>query len=110
MMEQIQVVSRNAVAPVEQIHVIPRNSIAPIRQVEQGGELHELGELRDFRWNDQLRSFMPSRFSVSWVRLEEGEVLEPHVHPILSMMVFYEGSGEILGDLRRPVAKDDVVV
>jgi hypothetical protein len=110
MMEQIQVVPRKHVAPAEQIQVIPRNTIAPIRRVEQGGELHELGELRDFRWNDQLRNFMPARFSVSWVRLEEGEVLEPRVSPIPSMMVFYEGSGEILGDLCRPVAKEDVVV
>jgi len=97
---------------MEQIQIISRNAIPPIQGIEQGGELHALGELRDFRWNDQLRNFMPddSRFSVSWVRLADGEVLQPHVHPIQSMMIFYAGSGEMLGDLRRTVAKDDVVV
>jgi quercetin dioxygenase-like cupin family protein len=95
-----------------QMQVIPRNAIPTIHSVTQGDEVHQLGELGDFRWNDQLRSFMPapSRFSVSWVRLKEGEVLQPHVHPIPSMMVFYAGSGRMLGDLSRPVAKEDVVV
>jgi mannose-6-phosphate isomerase-like protein (cupin superfamily) len=95
-----------------QVHVVPRNAIPPIHSVAQGGEVHELGELRDFRWNEQLRSFMPaeSRFSVSWVRLEHEEVLQVHVHPIHSMMIFYSGSGTMLGDLNRAVAKNDVVV
>lgn len=102
-------------APAGQVfkmQVISRNAIPPIQSITQGGEVHELGELRDFRWNDQLRSFIPpdARFSVSWVRLQDGEVLQPHVHPIHSMMVFYAGSGQMLGDLERPVAKDDVVV
>jgi mannose-6-phosphate isomerase-like protein (cupin superfamily) len=97
---------------MDQMHVISRDAIPPLHSVEQDGEIHELGELRDFRWNDQLRSFMPasSRFSVSWVRLKHEEVLQPHVHPIHSMMVFYAGSGRMLGDLNRPVAKEDVVV
>jgi mannose-6-phosphate isomerase-like protein (cupin superfamily) len=97
---------------MDQIQIVSRNAIPPIQSVEQGGEVHELGELRDFRWNAQLRDFMPaaSRFSVSWVRLQHGEVLDPHVHPIQSLMVFYAGAGTMLGDLERPVAKDDVVV
>jgi mannose-6-phosphate isomerase-like protein (cupin superfamily) len=80
--------------------------------VNQDGVIHQLGELRDFRWNDLLRGFMPdpAAFSVSWVRLGPGEVLDPHVHPIQSLMVFYAGSGEMLGDLSRPLSKDDVVV
>ena len=95
-----------------QMQVISRDAIPPIHSIEQGGEVHELGELRDFRWNDQLRSFMPadSQFSVSWVRLKHDEVLQPHVHPVGSMMIFYAGSGLMLGDLSRPVAKEDVVV
>jgi mannose-6-phosphate isomerase-like protein (cupin superfamily) len=73
---------------------------------------HSLGELRDFRWNDELKEFMPdaSDVSVSWVVLQHGEVLEPHVHPIQSMMVVYSGSGEMLGDLQQPVAEGDVIV
>jgi quercetin dioxygenase-like cupin family protein len=97
---------------MDQIQVVSRNAIPPIQSVEQDGVVHELGELRDFRWNSLLRAFMPaaSRFSVSWVRLKYGEVLAPHVHPIQSLMVFYAGSGTILGDLEGPVAKDDVVI
>jgi mannose-6-phosphate isomerase-like protein (cupin superfamily) len=97
---------------MDQIQVVSRNAIPPIQSVEQHGAVHELGELRDFRWNDRLRDFMPapSRFSVSWVRLAHGEVLKPHVHPIQSLMVFYAGSGQMLGDLQRSVSKDDVVV
>src|SRR5687767_1068807 len=97
---------------MDQIQVVSRNAIPPIQSVEQDGVVHQLGELRDFRWNALLRDFMPasSGFSVSWVRLGYREVLEPHVHPIQSMMVFYAGSGTILGDLERSVAKDDVVI
>jgi quercetin dioxygenase-like cupin family protein len=80
--------------------------------VEQLGEIHNLGELRDFRWSEQLRDFMPnaSEFSVSWVQLEHGETLDPHVHPIQSMMVVYAGSGRMLGDLARPISEGDVIV
>lgn len=97
---------------MNQIQIISRNAIPPLHAVHQGGEMHTLGELRDFRWHDHLKSFMPaeSEFSVSWVRLEPGEVLKAHVHPIQSLMVFYAGSGEVLGDLQRAVAKDDVLV
>jgi mannose-6-phosphate isomerase-like protein (cupin superfamily) len=97
---------------MDQIQVVSRDAIPPIRSVDQDGELHSLGELRDFRWNDHLRDFMPapSQFSVSWVRLDHGEVLQPHVHPIQSLMVFYAGSGEMLGDLCRPITAGDVVV
>jgi hypothetical protein len=85
---------------MEDISVVSRDAIPPISSVNQDGEVHQLGELRDFRWNDKLRNFMPdsSAFSVSWVRLGPGEVL------------FYEGSGQLLGDLARPVAADDVVL
>jgi hypothetical protein len=97
---------------MQEIQVVSREAIPPIQSVEQDGVVHELGELRDFRWNNLLREFMPSasRFSVSWVKLGYKEVLAPHVHPIQSMMIFYAGSGTILGDLEGPVAKDDVVI
>ncbi len=115
MTQLTQAMPLESAAPASQafkMQVVSRSAIPPIQSITQGGEVHELGELRDFRWNDQLRGFIPpdARFSVSWVRLKEGEVLQPHVHPIHSMMVFYAGSGQMLGDLERPVAKDDVVV
>jgi quercetin dioxygenase-like cupin family protein len=94
------------------MRVVKRDTIPPIRTVEHDGEVHVLGELRDFRWSERLRAFMPDpeQFSVSWVVLQCGETLETHVHPIQSMMVVYRGSGAMLGDLERAVAQGDVIV
>jgi quercetin dioxygenase-like cupin family protein len=94
------------------IQIVKRESIPFLRSVEQQGEIHNLGELRDFSWSKELREFMPSasEFSVSWVQLEHGEILAPHVHPIQSMMVVYAGSGLMLGDLARPISEGDVIV
>lgn len=95
-----------------QIQVVKRKDIPRIQSVEQKGEIHDLGELRDFRWSDELREFMPdpSSFSVSWVRLEQGEILQTHTHPVQSMMVVYSGCGEMMGDLCRQVGEGDVIV
>jgi quercetin dioxygenase-like cupin family protein len=95
-----------------EIRIVGRETIPVIRTVEQDGETHNLGELRDFRWSEHLRGFMPdsSDFSISWVKLKQDEVLEPHTHPIQSMMVIYGGSGLILGDLEGPLAAGDIVV
>ena len=97
---------------MDQIQVVSRNAIPPIQAIEQGGVTQELGELRDFRWNALLREFMPVSpgFSVSWVRLERGEVLELQANDVASLMIFYAGSGTMLGDLEGPVVKDDVAV
>ena len=95
-----------------EFRVVKRDAIPAITSVEHDGVRHTLGELRDFRWSDQLRAFMPdpAAFSVSWVALKHGETLAPHVHPIQSMMVVYAGSGQMLGDLNRAVAHGDVIV
>ena len=97
---------------MDEIRVVSRNAIPPIQSVEHDGATREIGELRDFRWNALLRDFMPSStgFSVSWVRLQRGEALELRAHGVQSLMVFYAGSGTMLGDLEGPVVKDDVVV
>src|SRR5687768_13892742 len=94
------------------IQIVKRDTIPPITTVEEGGELHHLGELRDFSWSEPLRSFMGagSGFSASWVQLAHREVLEAHTHPVLSMMVFYAGKGELIGDLCQPLEGDEVVV
>jgi hypothetical protein len=94
------------------IRIVSRDVIPLIQEVEQGGSLHLLGELRDFRWNAQLREFMPdaAEFSVSWVQLGPDEVLQPHTHPIQTMLVIYAGSGGVIGDLCRPLKKGDIVV
>jgi hypothetical protein len=97
---------------VSEIQVVSRNAIPPLRALEPDSLGPQLGEQRDFRWNALLREFMPapSTFSVSWVRLKCGEVLTPQVQPMQSLLVFYAGNGVIVGDLERPVSKDDVVI
>jgi quercetin dioxygenase-like cupin family protein len=96
----------------DEMQVVKRETIPPITSVEHDGQVHVLGELRDFRWSERLREFMPDpeQLSVSWVVLQCGETLEAHVHPIQSMMVVYQGSGEMLGDLERAISQGDVIV
>jgi mannose-6-phosphate isomerase-like protein (cupin superfamily) len=95
-----------------QFQIVKRDTIPPLREVEQDGEIHKLGELRDFRWSQELKDFLAnaSGFSVSWVVLGHEEVLDPHAHPILSMMVVYSGTGQMLGDLECPLQQGEVVV
>lgn len=95
-----------------QVRVVKKDNIPRIQSVDQGGDVHVVGELRDFRWSDELREFLreASSFSASWVRLDRGEVLQTHTHPVQSMMVVYSGSGEMRGDLCRSVAEGDVIV
>ena len=92
--------------------IVDRSSIPAIHSVEQGGKQHSVGELRDFRWQELLKRFMPpaSELSISWVALAPQEVLEPHVHPIQSMMIFYRGSGQLLGQKAQSLREGDVVV
>jgi quercetin dioxygenase-like cupin family protein len=95
-----------------EISVVARETIPVIHSVEQGGARHQLGELRDFRWHERLRHFMPpaTQLSISWVALKPGETLSPHVHPIQSLMIFYAGSGELIGQIHRRVVEGDIVV
>ena len=97
---------------VNDIQLIKRESIPAIRTIEEGGVVHQLGELRDFNWSEPLKNFLSkgSGFSASWVQLADQEVLQPHTHPVLSMMVFYGGAGRMIGELVRPLTGDEVVV
>jgi mannose-6-phosphate isomerase-like protein (cupin superfamily) len=93
------------------ITIVKRDTIPPA-QAEGAARGEGIGELRDFRWNDQLRAFMPdvSALSVSWMRLEPGEILQPRALSTDSLMVVYEGSADITGDVPRTVAAEDVVI
>lgn len=96
---------------LENIEVVSREDIRALHTVMEGGKTYALGELRDLRWHDQLKDFLGvAPLSIGWVRLLAGEVLHEHRHPIQSLMVFYRGSGEMLGDVRRPLSAGDVVV
>lgn len=94
------------------ITIISRDEIPAIHEIEQNGQIHHLGELRDFQWHELLKAFMPpnTEFSISWVNLQHNETLAVHVHPIQSMMIFYQGSGIMLGQKPQAVQAKDVVV
>lgn len=95
-----------------QFDVVKREAIPSIHTVDQNGEVHVIGEFRDFRWNAELQKFLQNAtaFSVSWAVLRHREVLKAHVHPIQSMMVIYAGAGEVFGDLCRPLNAGEVLV
>jgi FAD/FMN-containing dehydrogenase len=93
------------------IRIVKRDTIPPL-QAAQTGPGEATGELRDFRWHDELRAFMPraSDLAVGWVRLGPGELSQPRALDVDLLMVVYEGSADIVGDLSRAVAAEDVVV
>ena len=94
-----------------QITIVKRDTIPPLQAADASlGD--GIGEQRDFRWNDQLRAFMPgaSDLSVSWLRLEPGELLQPRALHVDALMVVYGGSADIVGDVARAVAAEDVVI
>ncbi len=99
-------------SPENDVAVVARDEIPAIHSIEQNGETHYLGEVRDFQWHDTLKEFFPpsSEFSISWVCLKKDEMLPKHTHPIQTMMVFYQGSGAMLGQNPRSVQEGDVVV
>lgn len=95
----------------ERVKVVKRNDIRAIRSVEVEGELHHLGEHRDFRRHDELRHFLPEsgRHSFSWVSLKEGEVLDNHQHPTASMIVVCQGEVYVTGEQEQLLSEGDIV-
>lgn len=93
------------------ITIVKRDTIPPV-QAASSVDGESLGERRDFRWHDQLREFMPgpADLSVSWLQLGPGEQLLPRALTVDSLMVVYRGSADVVGDLQRTVAAEDVVV
>ena len=56
-----------------EVQVIARNDIPAIHSITQNGEVHNLGELRDFKWHDALKNFLSDKsLSLSWVHLKPG--------------------------------------
>lgn len=91
--------------------VVPRLDIRAITQLEVGGEIHALGEHRDFRRHRLLSDFLPShgRISLSWTRLSAGEELAIHQHPTKSMIIVTAGRGILLGGEPRELREGDVI-
>lgn len=96
---------------MSEVLIIPRAEVPAIYEVEENGKTHELGEHRDFSRLPALRQFIPetARLAISWAFLRPGQVLDPHLHPIRSMIVICRGSGRLLGDKTATLAEGDVV-
>ncbi len=95
-----------------EVQVIARESIPAIHSITQNGEVHHLGEVRDFQWHDTLKEFLPSSklISFSWVQLKPGDSLLPHEHPMQSMIILVKGSGRLTGQKNLPLKEGDIVI
>lgn len=94
------------------ITIVARDDIPALYSVEHEGKIHHIGKLQDFHWQETLKNFMPpaAEFSISWVSLQANEIVEPHVHPTQSMIIFYLGSGRMLGQKPQPLHAGDIVI
>lgn len=95
----------------EAVIAVAREQIRAITSVDVDGEMHVLGQQRDFRRHAELAGFLPEtgRPSFAWVRLRDGETLDVHEHPTKSMILVCRGSVELTGDLQRRLGEGDVV-
>ncbi len=94
-----------------EVQVIARNDIPAIHSIMQNGEVHNLGELRDFKWHDALKGFLSTKsLSLSWVHLKPGESLLPHEHPDTSMIILVKGSARLTGQKNLPLEEGDIVI
>lgn len=92
--------------------IIGRNEIPAISEVMEGGEMHQLGELRDFRRHPALAKFIPenARLAIAWVRLRPDEVLASHRHPTASLLLCTGGRGIVLERPDRIIEPGDAVL
>src|SRR3954452_16048991 len=93
------------------ITIVRRGGLPTLRSVIVDGKEHTLGIHKDLRKSDVLARFIPedARLAVAWVHLGPGEQLDPHEHPIESMIVMCHGRGRILGDLEAEIGEGDVI-
>ncbi|MFF4412366.1 cupin domain-containing protein [Streptosporangium sp. NPDC001559] len=93
------------------VTTVARHDIRAITSVRVDGDIHQLGQQRDFRRNDALAAFLPEagRPSFAWVRLRDGESLAVHRHPTKSMILVCSGSVLLLGSDERELSEGDVV-
>lgn len=89
---------------------VSRASIPSLSSVTVGNKIHNLGILKDFKKHPLLAKFIPSsgKISLSWIRLKEGETLQPHTHPILSMVLICKGNVQSLGEVENFLSEGDI--
>jgi len=105
-------IQETTVETISRITIIRRDDIPSISEIVENGKVHSLGAHRDFRRSPALAAFIPenARLAMSWTRLKKGQRLEPHVHPIRSMIIICDGAGTLLGDMTAPLEAGDAVI
>lgn len=95
-----------------QVELVRRDDVPSMRTIVVNGVEHWLGHVKDFTKNTNLAEFLPkdNRISMAWVRLEAGEELEPHVHPVPSMILIVEGSARTTGAKRAVMNAGDALL
>ncbi|NOH70582.1 cupin domain-containing protein [Vibrio pectenicida] len=95
-----------------EVTLVKRDDIPSIRTIEVDGVEHWLGHVKDFMKQPHLLDFLPddNRVSMAWVRLEAGEELEPHIHPVESMILMCEGGARTTGDVEADMAAGDALL
>jgi quercetin dioxygenase-like cupin family protein len=76
------------------------------------GREHDLGLLMHWRKEPHLNSVLPRNLDVSlaWVRLENGQVLDPHIHPVASLVVCCQGAVRSIGELETEMSEGDIMI
>lgn len=94
------------------VEVVTRDEIPAIHTVMEGGREHVLGILKEFRRHERLSGFLPRDFrvAIAWVHLDAGQTLEPHVHPVNSMILICRGDVRALGDCEADLKEGDILL
>ena len=94
------------------VELVRRDDVPSMRTIVVDGVEHWLGHVKDFTKNSNLADFLPkdNRISMAWVRLEAGEELTPHVHPVPSMILIVEGSARTTGDKHAVMNAGDALL
>lgn len=94
------------------VELVRRGDVPSVRTVVVKGVEHWLGHVKDFTKHEGLAEFLPkdNRISMAWVRLEAGEQLDEHVHPVDSMILMCEGSARTTGDVQDVMHAGDALL
>jgi quercetin dioxygenase-like cupin family protein len=91
---------------------VSRQAIPSINKVVLDGKNHYLGIQKDLKRNSALSDFIPNeecKMSIAWVHLGLDEILEPHIHPINSLILVTSGEVKLLGNKEDILSEGDVL-
>lgn len=97
----------------DDVCIIKRSAIPSIESITIDNKIYKLGIMKDLKAHPYLEEFIPSQcdIGISWVALAKDEILEPHTHPIDTMVMICKGQGKLLlkGDAKDIVEEGDII-